>query len=269
MKKITNMFMIGMLSIMFMSCASIEPGEEGFMFYPYGDGVEKDHPYSEGVITKAPWNDMITYNVLQQSRTYESSVMDKNGTEINVKVSVNFNPTRGKISFLHLKHGVGYPQSFIDVKVKGAIKNVIGRYTYEEVYSTKREALEDEIDEILLTEFADNFITYNFSEIADVNLPENIAKEITNKETQKQTNLKAKEKEKEEEYLANARIQKARGDESILIKAQFEADAIRVKSEQLRKSPKYIEYIKAERWDGKLPNVMSGSGAGFIIDLKR
>ena len=50
----------------------------------------------------------------------------------------------------------------------------------------------------------------DFVEIADINLPQNIAIEITNKETQKQRNQTAKEKQKEEEYLANARIEESK-----------------------------------------------------------
>ena len=56
---------------------------------------------------------------------------------------------KGASAKLHLLHGERYAESFIDKKVKGAIKDVIGRYTYVEVYSTKRESLEQEIEKIL------------------------------------------------------------------------------------------------------------------------
>ena len=32
-------------------------------------------------------------------------------------------------------------------------------------------------------------------------------------------------------------------------------------------SLQYIEYLKAQRWDGKMPQVV-GTGSGLIIDLK-
>ena len=101
---------------------------------------------------------------------------------------------KGGTARLHLKHGKSYESSYIDAKVRGVIKDVIGRYEYEEIYSTKRESLETEMDNMFESEFPDNFITYNFCEIADVNLPENVKTAITEKETQKQRN------QKEEEY---------------------------------------------------------------------
>lgn len=239
-----------LLIVFFMSWTDVAPGEEGFVYRPYGGGVDKTEVYQEGTFFIAPWNEMITYNIRQQSQDYNSEVMDINGTDINVKVAVNYAALKGKISNLHLKHGPNYI-SFINDKVKGAIKDVIGRYTYEQVYSSKREALEGEIESILDKDFKGNYITLHYVEIADVNLPDNIAAEITNKETQKQRNLTAKEKQKEQEYLANARIEKARGDSSLVISARFKSEAIQLEAEQISRNPQYIELKKWEKWDGK------------------
>ena len=238
-----------LIILFFMSWSSVAPGEQGFIYRQYGGGVDKEITYDEGTFFIAPWNEMITYNIRQESKNYSSEVMDINGTDINVMVSVNYAAASGKIAQLHIKHGPGFI-TFIDDKAKGAIKDVIGRYTYEQVYSSKREALEGEIEAILQKDFQGNFITLFYVEIADVNLPENIATEITNKETQKQKNLTAKEKQKEQEYLANAKIEKARGDSALVISARFRAEAIQLEAEQISKNPQYIELKKWEKWDG-------------------
>lgn len=239
-----------LLLVFFRSWTDVAPGEEGFIYRPYGGGVDKTNIYQEGTFLIAPWNEMITYNTRQQSQDYTSEVMDINGTDITVKIAVNYSAKKGKIANLHLKHGPGYI-SFINDKAKGAIKDVIGRYTYEQVYSSKREALEGEIESILINDFSGNYIELHYVEIADVNLPPNIAAEITNKETQKQRNLTAKEKQKEQEYLANARIEKARGDSSLVISAKFKAEAIQLEAEQISRNPQYIELKKWEKWNGE------------------
>lgn len=238
-----------LLILFFMSWTDVEPGEQGFIYRPYGGGVDKTTIYDEGTIFVAPWNEMITYNIRQESKSYVSEVMDINGTDITVNVAVNYAAMKGNTAKLHLKHGPGYI-SFIDDKAKGAIKDVIGRYTYEQVYSSKREALEGEIEAILQDDFEGNYLTLFYVEIADVNLPPNIAQEITNKETQKQRNLTAKEKQKEQEYLANAKIEKARGDSALVISARFKAEAIELEARQISKNPQYIELKKWEKWDG-------------------
>ena len=209
-KKIGRYVLYGVIALVlvilfFMSWQSVEPGEQGFVYRPYGSGVDtKENPYDEGTYFIAPWNDLITYSIRQNTAKYNSTVMDINGTNIEVDIAVRYSITKSKCADLHMEHGRNFIE-FIDDKSKGAIKDVIGRYTYEQVYSSKREALEGEIEDLLRPDFKDNFITLAYVEIADVNLPPNIAQQITEKETQKQKNLTAKEKQKEQEYLSQIR----------------------------------------------------------------
>ena len=263
-----------LLSLFFMSWTDVNPGEEGFIYRPYTGGIEQNAVYTEGTVFIAPWNEMITYNILQQSRNYSSKVMEKNGMEIGIDVTINYNPMQNNTAKLHLKHGKAFESSFIYAKVRGVIQDVIGRYTYEEIYSTKREALETEMDTIFQSEFPANFISYNFCEIADVNLPENVKVAITEKETQKQRNQKAKELEEEQQYLANAEIMKAEGEKkAAILRAQGRAEEIRLVQQQLTRSPNYIELVKWKGYaDGKgspygQDNVF-GAGTSVIKGLK-
>ena len=263
-----------LVSLFFMSWTAVTPGEEGFIYRPYTGGIDQTNVYTEGTVFIAPWNEMITYNILQQSRNYSSKVMEKNGMEIGIDVTINYNPMQNNTAKLHLKHGKAFESSFIDAKVRGVIKDVIGRYTYEEIYSTKREALETEMDTIFQSEFPANFISYNFCEIADVNLPDNVKVAITEKETQKQRNQKAKELEEEQEYLANAEIMKAENEKkAAILRAQGRAEEIRLVQQQLTRSPNYIELVKWKGYaDGKgspygQDNVF-GAGTSVIKGLK-
>ena len=43
------------------------PGEEGFIYRPYTGGIDQTNVYTEGTVFIAPWNEMITYNILQQA----------------------------------------------------------------------------------------------------------------------------------------------------------------------------------------------------------
>jgi regulator of protease activity HflC (stomatin/prohibitin superfamily) len=236
--------------IFFNSWVDVKPGEQGFVFKPYNSpSIVEDDIYQEGTFFILPWNSMITYEIINKSKQFNQQVMDINGTDVTLDVSVNYNIEPNNVAKIHIKHRENYT-IFIDDKAKGAIKDVIGRYTYEQVYSSKREALEGEIEAILEADFDGNYIHLNYVEIADVNLPPSIAKQIEAKETQKQRNLTAKEKQKEQEYLANAKIAKARGDSSLIVSAKFKSEAIRLEAEQIARNPQYIELKKWEKWDG-------------------
>ena len=65
-----------------MSWTDINPGEKDLsidLWWRY----RPETYYSEGTYLIAPWNEMITYNTLQQSREYSSKVMEKNGGNRN------------------------------------------------------------------------------------------------------------------------------------------------------------------------------------------
>jgi len=237
---------LSILIFFLMSWRDIKPGWEGFLFKPYSGGIDTSYTLGEGTHFIAPWNKLISYPTLQESKQYKSEVMDENGTPIEVVVSVNFSVQKSKSSKLHLQHGLSYVK-FIDDKSFGAIKDVVGRYTYDELFSTKRESLESEIEEILTHDFIGNWVVLHYVEIADVNLPKQISEEIVQKETQKQRNNTSELKKTEEKNLADAKIEKSRGDSSLVISAYFQSEAIKLQSQQIEKSPGYIDYIK---WQG-------------------
>jgi hypothetical protein len=67
---------------------------------------------------------------------------------------------------------------------------------------------------------------------------------------------------------AERKIAEARGDSaSAVIQAAGEAEAI--KRKQLSLTPTYIEFIKAQKWDGKFPTTLAGSGANFLMQLPK
>ena len=63
----------------------------------------------------------------------------------------------------------------------------------------------------------------------------------------------------------NANIARAEGiRQANVLEAQGEAEAIRIIDEQLRENPRYLEWLKTQRWDGKLPLVIGEGGTPFI-----
>ena len=53
-----------------------------------------------------------------------------------------------------------------------------------------------------------------------------------------------------------------------MLQAQGEAEAINIVEAQLRENPRYLEWLKTQRWDGVLPLVTSGSeGATPFIEI--
>lgn len=167
----------------------IEAGERGVIFRPYTTGLDKENIYGEGFHVIAPWNDMYVYNVREQQREETMDVLDKNGLSINTDVTVRFNPNYAKIGYLHQQFGVNYISVLVVPEVRSSVRQVAGRYTAEEIYSTKRAEVEQAIIAETRRTLGANFIDMKALLIRSINLPEQIKSAIESKLQQEQEAL--------------------------------------------------------------------------------
>jgi regulator of protease activity HflC (stomatin/prohibitin superfamily) len=167
----------------------IQAGERGVIFKPYTTGLDKENIYGEGFHIIAPWNDMNIYNVREQQRDEPMDVLDKNGLSISMDVTVRFNPMFGKIGFLHEQFGINYINVLVIPEVRSSVRQVAGRFTAEEIYSTKRAEVEMTIKEETLKVLGNNFIEMKAMLIRSINLPAQIKGAIESKLQQEQEAL--------------------------------------------------------------------------------
>ncbi len=252
------------LAIFAFSGTTIKPGEEGFLFDSLGGGVNKEMIYSEGYVWHLPWKEMIVYNVQFKSHKYTAKVLDKDGTEVTVLVTVNASLNKGKSPFVHLKHGIGYEVSIIDVQSSGAIKDIVGKYGYEQIYGAMREKVETEIEAIIRESLAKENIIVAFAEVTDVDLPEAIANAIVEKQTQEQKNLKAEKLKVYQTNIASAEIEAARGRFET---AEYDAKtkAILSRPEMLKLKELEIEMTWAEKGISRYGNNNVFGGETSVI----
>lgn len=189
----------------------IEAGERGVVFRPYTSGLDRDNIYSEGFHIIAPWNNMYVYNVREQQRDEGMDVLDKNGLSINMDVTVRFNPVFNKIGYLHEQFGVNYINVLVIPEVRSSVRQVAGRYTAEEIYSTKRADVENAIISETREVLEENFIDMKALLIRSINLPEQIKAAIENKLQTEQEALAYEFRLKREESEAERRRIEAEG----------------------------------------------------------
>ncbi len=124
---------------------TIKPGEKGVLFKRFGGGIVKDKIYNQGFHMIAPWNNMYIYDVRVNEAFEKMEVLSKNGLTIMVELSYRYNPMPEKIGYLHDNIGRDYVSRIVKPEIRSATREVIGKYLPEELYSTKREAIQDEI----------------------------------------------------------------------------------------------------------------------------
>ena len=168
---------------------TIQPGERGVVFRPFSTGLDKQHIYTPGFHLVSPWNDLIVYDVKEQQREETMDVLDKNGLSISVDVSVRFNPVYEKIGYLHEVFGTRYVEQLIIPEVRSSVRQVAGRYTAEEIYSTKRSEVESSVIKETKQVLDQNNIDMRALLIRSINLPDQIREAIENKLKQEQEAL--------------------------------------------------------------------------------
>jgi len=167
----------------------LEPGDRAIIFRQFTTGLDKENIYPPGFHVVAPWNDLIVYNVKEQTREEMMDVLDKNGMSVNVDMSVRFNPVYVKIGFLHEVFGQEYVNRLVIPEVRSSVRKVMGRYAAEEIYSTKRQEVEESIINETTEILKVNNIELRAMLIRSINLPSNIKDAIESKLTTEQEAL--------------------------------------------------------------------------------
>jgi regulator of protease activity HflC (stomatin/prohibitin superfamily) len=168
---------------------TIESGHGGVLFKTFGGGLKVEKTYGEGFHFIAPWNRMIVYEVRQKEIAEVMNVLSSNGLEINVDVSAWYQPVYDEIGFLHQNIGADYLQRVVIPALRSAARSVIGRYTPEQIYSTKRDAIQDEIYEETKNILTPKHVQLNRALIRSITLPQNLKNAIESKLKQEQLAL--------------------------------------------------------------------------------
>lgn len=172
------------------STVTINSGEAGVLYKTFSGGVVTDEPpLGEGFHVVAPWNRVFVYEVRQQSLDEKMQVLSSNGLEINLDATVWFQPTFSDLGKLHQERGEAYVQRVLQPAIRSAARSVVGRYIPEQLYASKREAIQREIFEETQILLANQYVQINEVLVRDVSLPVSIKDAIERKLGQEQESL--------------------------------------------------------------------------------
>ena len=237
---------------------TLQPGERGVLFQRFSGGLDTENIYQPGFHIIAPWNEMYRYEVREQAVEEEMKVLSSNGLDIKVDVTVRYNPDYDKIGQLHQEFGVNYENSLVRPEIRSSVRKIIGRFTPEELYASKRDEVQILIQEDLSEVLATNFIDLRAILIRDIELPERVKNAIEKKLQAEQTAL-------EYQYILQQEEQEA---ERRIIEANAKAESNRILNASLSDKILTDKGIEATLELAKSPNskviVVGGSEGGGL-----
>ncbi len=266
-KKFVPMLMMLFFALMVIMMLSnsifltIQPGERGVLFKRFGGGLDKENVYKQGFHVIAPWNDMHIYNVQTMEDFEKMEVLSKNGLTIAVELSFRYQLNQDQVGYLHDDIGNQFLDKILRPEIRSATREVIGKYLPEELYSTKRETIQDEIFQRTSLSVAEKFITLDAILIREVELPQSLQEAIQRKLREEQESLQYEFRLTKERKEAERRI----------IEANAKAEANRILNASLTSNILKDKGIEATVELAKSPNtkviVVGGEGDGLPLIL--
>lgn len=235
------------------SCVTVGPGHAGVLWK--ASGGTQPQTYGEGEYMVWFQNHMYVFDLRVMSNDEKLDVIAANGLSIRLDATVRYRIAPTEVVALQEEIGPNYYDTILEPLVRSDARRVIGRYTPEEIYSTKRDLIEREIREQLVSRAAGKHLIVEAVLIRNVELPPAIRQAIDQKLSAEQEVLKMQYVLKITQATADQRRAEAEGI----------ADYNRTVSKSL--SPVILEFERIQQLEklaasSNAKTVVLGPGAG-------
>lgn len=229
---------LGLVALfMVSSCTTVDSGHRG-VEVSWGGKTNMEKTYGEGMHTGTKWltNDMIDYNVKEQTIVHKFEFNDKNNMVTRVELSLDYSLNPEKVNFLH--KGIDDVDLKLEKTLKSAGKEVIPQYSSIELNITKRTEAEKALEDILKVELPEFFLEFVRVQMTDVDIPAEVSKLATKTAVQIGKNELASKLKQEKENIADALIAESKG--------KFEAAEYDAKTKDIMSQPKMLKLFQLE-----------------------
>ena len=219
-------------------------------------GEVSDNVLQEGLHFKIPFIQQIVLmdNRVKKAEVSDASSASKDLQTVTSTIVVNYKVLNSYSASVYKNIGMDYESVIITPAVVECVKAVTAKFTAEELI-TNRQSVSDQMMELLRAKIGNYGIDIQIFNITGFEFTAEYNAAIEAKQTAQQNALKA------EQDLQRIRVEA----EQTITQAEAEAEAYRLKSEKITPEILISNYI--EKWDGKLPTVVSGEGGTMMIDL--
>ena len=222
-------------------------------------------PLEEGLHFVTPFQDSVVQLEVRTLKFVKStSSASQDLQTVSTEITVNYNPSPNSVHTLYKEVGLDYENRIISPTVEEVVKQVTANYNAEELI-TKRPQVKSDIEAQISTRLNDFNIVTEIVSITDFQFSSLFAQAIESKVEAEQKAFKAENDLRRIEVEARQHAAQAEGIAAANIaEANGEAEAIKIINEALSNNPHYLEWLKTQAWDGKLPLVVGEGGTPFI-----
>lgn len=268
---------IGFIVLIVVVSASIKIVEAGYrgVLLEFG-AVDTNVSLNEGLHFVTPFKDNVVPLEVRTQRTTENAASaSRDLQDVSTQVALNYHANPETVQILYKEIGFDYSNRVIQPAIQESVKQVTARFNAEELI-TRRETVKTEIEEQIKQRLAVYNIVVEAVSITEFSFSEQFTRAVEAKVEAEQRALQATNDLRRIEIEAQqaeaaaigaqkANVARAEGlRQANILEAEGEAQAIQIIDQRLRESPSYLEWLKAQKWDGKLPLVVGEGATPFI-----
>ncbi len=268
-------FVVILIMIVYEAQVSIEAGHVGVVTQ-YGRVTGTT--FSPGLHFKTPFTQQVVdMNVQIQKDQTASTAASQDLQTVDTTVAVNYHLNPKDAGTVYQTIGVGYADTVIAPSIQEVIKAVTAQYTAGQLI-TRRAIVQSAMQEALTSRLAQDYIVvdnlsiinFAFSDAYNAAIErKQVASQnvLTAQQTLDQARVDAQQQVVTAQAQAQAAIAKANGAaqaQIITAKANAASQALQLKT----LTPLYLAYQSLLRWDGRLPQYMSGALPFITIPSK-
>jgi len=269
----------------------IDPNEMAVVITATGAGGIRPDPLGAGTHFVVPFFEHVErYSILNQTYTMSAvgtegqvagddsiQVRTKDGQQVYIDASVIYAINPAQAIDLYRTWGKGYEENLVRPQARGVIRDISSQYGVEEIVSTKRAEMEQQITEQLTTIFAKNHIRLEDFVLRNIRFSDEYAKAVEQKQIAEQQAQQAKfvvESKKQEaeqarqtaQGAADASVIAAKGEaEARIVQAEAEAKALQLVADVLKNNPSLLQYQYITKLSPNVQIMLVPSNAPFIL----
>jgi regulator of protease activity HflC (stomatin/prohibitin superfamily) len=272
---------IGFILLVVVLSASVKIVEAGHRGVLLNFGaVDTAVSLNEGIHFVIPFRDNVIPIEVRTQRITENAASASNDLQdVSTQVALNYHVDPTTAQILYQQIGFDYASRVIAPAIQESVKQISARFNAENLI-TNRETVKSEIEANIKARLAPYNIVVEALSITEFQFTEQFRRAVEAKVEAEQRALQATNDLRRIEIEAQqaearaigeqqANIARAEGvRQAAVLQAQGEAEAIQIVEAELRENPRYLEWLKTQRWDGVLPLVTSGGeGATPFIEI--
>jgi len=241
-------------------------------------------PLSSGLQVVIPYVETVyRYPIQQRTYTFSDSgdqyagvtgegalnVVTSDGLMVGIDCAVRYAIEPNKVVQVHQNFRDTYPQNLVFPTVRAAVGDHVAQHTRTEIYGADRTQIQSDIEANIQTILEDEGLRLFSFAIRNITLPADYASSLESTQIAKQEAVRMQYVLEKEQKETERKKAAAQGDkEAAVIKAQGDAEALRLISAALQANPDLLTYRYIEKLAPNVQVIMLPSGSPFILDPK-